>query len=164
MGRKVVRDAREERLGVTRAGAVRGAQPETPPRLAASLDERLAGVPVLRAQLNEGSDRLNDALREVQSLIGSIRIGVTAFVELPNGKTLAYGRLGREWCVHVEDDESDVRTPILKASREDRLAAADAMEALVEALSESAARTSAEVKALTASLGELREAIVEGSQ
>jgi hypothetical protein len=155
MGRKVVRDARAERLSVTRIGAVKGAQPEatSPP----SLKERLVEARALSAQLNEGMDRLNEGLREVQSLIGALRLGVSAAVELPNGKTLAYGRLGPEWCLHIKD----TKTPILKASREDHLAATGAIGALVDALSENAARMTADVKAVTADLEGLCKDIVD---
>jgi hypothetical protein len=84
-------------------------------------------------------------------------MGVTASVELPNGKTLAYGRVGHEWCIHIED----TKTPILKASREDRLAAAGAITALVDALSEAAVRKAADIKAVTAALDGLLKDITD---
>jgi hypothetical protein len=155
MGRKIVRDARAERLCVTRIGAVRDSQPET--ASPASRKDRLVEARALSAQLNEGTDRLNEAFKDVQSLLGAYRMGVTASVELPNGKTLAYGRVGHEWCIHIEG----TKTPILKASREDRLAAAGVITALVDALSEAAVRKAADVKAVTAALDGLLKDITD---
>lgn len=158
MGRKIVRDARAERLCVTRIGAVKGEQPEVASPSPVSLK-------ALSAQLNEGVDRLNEGLREVQSLIIALRLGVSAAVGLPNGKTLTYGRLDHDWCLYIADARApDTRTPLLKASREDRLAAAGALVALVDALSETAARTTEDVKAVTATLGELHKDIVDATR
>ena len=155
MGRKVVRDARPERLCVTRIGAVRPT----------SLKERLVEARAQSAQLNEGMDRLNEGLREVQSLIIALRLGVSAAVGLPNGKTLTYGRLDHDLCLYIADARTpDARTPLLKASREDRLAAAGALVALVDALSETAARTTEDVKAVTATLEELHKDIVDATR
>jgi hypothetical protein len=110
-------------------------------------------------------DRLNEGLREVQSLIGALRLGVSAAVELPNGKTLAYGRLDHDWCLTIADARTpDTRTPLLKASREDRLAAAGALVALVDALSETAARTTADVKGVTSGLEWLLKDIVDSGR
>lgn len=146
-----MRDARAERLCVTRIGAVKGQQPD--PGLPSP-----ASLKALSARVNAETNRLNESLKEAQSLIGACRMGVTASVGLPNGKTLAYGRVGREWCLHIEDTQ----TPILRASREDRIAAAGALGALVDALSEAAARATSDTKAVSAILDELAEDLSAG--
>lgn len=171
MGRKVVRDARAEQLGVTRIGAVGAAPPAdsttpasppppTTPTEKLPLRERLRGARSLSETLNRETDRLNEAFLKVQTLIGECQLGVRATVEMPNGKTLVYGRLGKEWCIHIEDSA----TSILKASREDRLDAARVVGTLLDALATEASRMKEKVETVTVSLGELCEAIVEATR
>jgi hypothetical protein len=158
MGRKIVRDAREESLDlVQQANDVQSADAQaaaSPVYQEGSLGAQLRAA---RDRLNEETDRLNGALAEVQGLLDEIRVGVRATVEMPNGKTLAYGPLGGHWCLHVED----TKTPILHSSREDRLLAAGALDALVDSLLEEAKRKVAAVEAAKATVDGVHQTIVE---
>jgi hypothetical protein len=110
------------------------------------------------AALNREADRMSALLKETQDFFNSLKFGVVARVELPNGKTLAYGRVEHHgWCLHIEDSQ----TPIMKASRVDRIVAAAHLEAMLYALISAADREIASIVQATQTLDTFVQAIAE---
>jgi hypothetical protein len=87
------------------------------------------GAPDLHAL----TDRLNFALAGAESRLADKAMGVSASVQLGDGKSLLFGKHDGVWGFYI-DDASGGMTPLLKASRELRVCAAHALEPLYEAM------------------------------
>jgi hypothetical protein len=94
------------------------------------LRERLRQAKAGARALSAMTDELNATIAEVQAMLNDLRLGVPARVEMKNGRTLAFGRCGSEWGFFIEDTD----VVLLKAGRADRVAAAESLPAIVDAL------------------------------
>lgn len=87
------------------------------------------------SDLNNETERLNDALDDAEAALIAARPGVTADVPLANGMRLFFGKEGNGWGLYVIDVGGGV-CPLLKAGRRSRIAAAEALNPLLVALGE----------------------------
>jgi len=94
--------------------------------------------------LQEETDALNMALRQAEQVIEEMRYGVWAEVDLRPGAILTFKKKGREWGLYVAQQNDEV--PVTSASRADRIAAAQQIPALIEAIRKAALRELESVK------------------
>jgi hypothetical protein len=121
-------------------------------RLAASppsFADLLARARGIAPQLGSATDELNAALTRAEKAIASLRLGVTASVTLSEQREedapytrlecLTFGKDGAHWRLLIErgiEDEPETwtSTPLVNASREVRVLAADRLPELLEKL------------------------------
>jgi hypothetical protein len=127
-----------------------------------SASAQIDSLTSIARQLNSGSDALSDALTKIQQRLNASGIGMEAWVTIPGTRVqddqaplgverwfddeLGYGRNGEAWalltrrtsCVYMAGDASAVsygdQKPLLRASRELRLAAVGAIPELIDTL------------------------------
>lgn len=83
---------------------------------------------------DETMDQLNEALHDVEDALVARGFNVTADVALSiEGHTLKWSKIGAEWLLSV-DTSHNGNVPLLKASRIVRIASAEALPKLFDAL------------------------------
>jgi hypothetical protein len=82
--------------------------------------------------VGEKADRLNEALRDAEDALDSMQLGVSASVPL-GASFLRFAKSGAVWQLLVVD-ESNGLTPLLKTSLATRVAAAERLGDLMNAL------------------------------
>jgi hypothetical protein len=87
----------------------------------------------------EDIDELNEALARAERAIEDLGLGVTAHVTLNRGLELHFKKRDGRWGLFVHPTaRGDEWTPLLKSSKEDRIAAASVLESLVGAMTKEA--------------------------
>jgi hypothetical protein len=126
-----------------------------------SASTQIDSLTSIARQLNNGSDALSDALTKIQQRLNASGIGMEAWVTIPGTRVedddvpmgversandeLGYGRNGDGWALltrrtfyaHIAGDTTvnyGEQKPLLRASRELRLAAVSAIPALIDTL------------------------------
>ena len=84
--------------------------------------------------LNEETDRLNDALDEVEYAIFNLRIGVMASIELDAEHQLVWQKEGGNWHLFIRHVESDSFNRLRSAGRRHRVLAAGKLDELLLAI------------------------------
>lgn len=112
--------------------------------------------------LDANTDRLNEALRDVEDAIASLKLGVSAEVAMKGGH-LKFSKVEAEWVLSVVLNNGEHTTPLLKASRALRLASVEAFPALLVALRQAHDSESAVVLQATNTLIGLANAIRNGT-
>lgn len=87
-------------------------------------------------ELANNTDRLNDALRDVEDALDSLRLGVLAEVTVTTQPVvmLRFSKVGADWVLSIVQDGGMNMGPLLKASRSHRIAAVDVLPRLLIAL------------------------------
>lgn len=149
------------------------------PKKAPDLLAALARGVDAAASLNTATDSLTETLGQVERALVELHLGVEASVELrretievEDGKLpdlheethLRFGKSGKRWSLSLmsSDDVTDHwhETPLVNASREDRLLAVTKLPELVEALVLRAEERLAEVTAQREKAREVLDALV----
>ncbi len=143
---------------------------------AASLVARIHVARTKAKELDAATDDMNAALGQAERAMIDLRLGVSVSVRLEHDGDwdvdLAFRKHDGKWSLLVEigpDDQAEWNvTPLLKASRQHRVMAAESLPALVDALIERTVtqaadirKTTSEVRALVA---ELKNAAPRGAQ
>lgn len=129
----------------------------------------LAGVPARAAELQprlaQAADRLNDKIAAFEAALVSLNLGVAASVILydedsfPSGTNLEFRKHVGKWrlLVFKWDDAHDVseRSPLVGASREVRLDAAELFPKLLDALIEASEQELSRLDASAAAVDSL---------
>jgi hypothetical protein len=133
-----------------------------PNGLAAALER----AQTISERFSKVTQAVNDRLREVQTALVGLRLGVRGVVELPLPgdepewrRYLVFAKINGEWILFIESGADDSRadwtiTPLLNASREVRLAAVDVLPFLVEDMVDSAESALAESEGKAKALDE----------
>jgi hypothetical protein len=106
--------------------------------------------------LNKETTRLNDRLREVEEFLVGAKLGVYAEVSLMDPSSafqecpgeLVFAKWNDRWGLHVRGANLEKRypgTPVLSASRKERIASAYVLELLVDELIETVEEETARV-------------------
>jgi hypothetical protein len=123
------------------------------------LAEALERAKEIADRFTKATEAVNERLREVQSALVGLRLGVRGIVELPLPgdepdwrRYLVFGKVNGDWMLFAESGPEDGRddwtiTSLLNASRELRLAAVDVLPVLVYDMVDSAESAVAESEA-----------------
>lgn len=142
---------------------------DLPTIVRSSLDRATAAS----TRLHRATDALNKKIAEVEAALVAQNIGVEARVmletseELPSTVVLAFAkRSNKQWGLLIEittelDGFETTQAPIANASRDHRLAAVDALPALVEQLAERAESQLAAVQSATATATTILDALTQ---
>lgn len=137
-----------------------------PNGLAAALER----AQTISERFSKATQAVNDRLREVQTALVGLRLGVRGVVELPLPgdepewrRYLVFAKINGEWMLFIESGADDsgpdwTITPLLNASREVRLAAVDLLPFLVEDMVNSAESGLAESEGKAKALDEFLSA------
>lgn len=125
-----------------------------------TLSDRLDEMRKAGGTLGAMTDELNAKLGKIEKAIARLRLGVSASIDIPavssSGEVpcLAFSKYGNAWQLVVEFPDGQV-VPLLNASRELRLLAADHVAALVQELVKRTGEESLAVKLRLRKLDEL---------
>jgi len=132
--------------------------------MADTLDDALKQLSAVSSSLNQASDKLSQHLAEVETSIGTYKLGVSVWIDLRKEKQwsdpgtdgrcyewtavdlLGYGKLKGKWGLLVasyceETFEGDAKECFLRdAPRDTRLAAVEKLPDLIKALTKEAAK------------------------
>jgi hypothetical protein len=130
------------------------------PTKSPDLTPLLARAREVAPKLGSAADELNAALARAEEALASLRLGVTASVDLEEDggsgsdwfELLTFGKQGAAWKLLIETGEGGFpetfsTSPLLNASREKRLLAAERLPRLVEELVKEAEEQIAHVRA-----------------
>ena len=117
----------------------------------------------MASPLDQSTDLLNEALRDVEDALDALHLGVSAQVTMAGGNNLCFSRVGAEWVLSVVLDSGSHVTPLLKASRALRLASVEALPSLLVALRQAHDAENLEVSRATRTLKVLAAAIRNGT-
>lgn len=115
-----------------------------------------------KSSLDENTDRLNEALRDVEDALHTLHLGVSAEVVMVGGK-LRFGKEGAEWVLSAVIQNGEHVTPLLKASRALRLASVEALPSLLVALRQAYAAQNDVVVKATQALKSFADSIRHGT-
>jgi hypothetical protein len=101
--------------------------------------------------LTETTEQMNETLRRAESVLESLKLGVSASVPLcrQSGQVLRFCKDGNEWRLMVSAGSGQERSdcPVLSASRAIRLAALESLQLLHRALLDQHASQDAAISA-----------------
>jgi hypothetical protein len=119
--------------------------------------ERLEQALALRMRLDSATNMLNASLLKVEENLRGLALGATARVPLPLCASLVWKKKGKDWGLFIERGRSTTRgptmVPLLQSSRAERIAAANALPHLLEAL---IAQVNEESASVDHALGEIQ--------
>lgn len=117
-------------------------------------DDRLGQLEALGQRMSEATDGINEVLGQIEDRIVASHVGVAAWIKMPSGNALGFGRAGNHWKLlyRCSADEADAEhavdsTPLLHASRAARIEAIVCMPVLLDALIENAQHILASIEA-----------------
>ena len=85
-------------------------------------------------QLNKLTDELNEELKKFENWLRSMNMGVAAYVQTNNGFKLGFAKFNGVFCLVITDDDNNDETPLLNASRYNRLHSVNYLEDVYIAL------------------------------
>jgi hypothetical protein len=135
------------------------------------MDDIFSRLTKLSAQLNADSDSISEALKQIETKLGKLRLGIEEWIVLSKDKfegdtittDLGYAKINGTWHLAIRDDinyvntgssEGDEPMALQQASRELRYEALKRMPVLIKALEDKAEQ---EVRKLQSALALAKE-------
>jgi len=105
-------------------------------------------------RLAKATDELNHTIVDAEAALMALGLGVRAEIHIPNypGRLLLFGKDGRAWRLFWGDEKGGTDTPLINASREQRLVAVALLPMLVDAMHAAAEAETKRVEDATAKI------------
>lgn len=90
---------------------------------------------MIKVELDAATDRMNDALREVEAVLREKFTGRAAAIEIDDGTALMFWKVAGKWGLYVTGDDGHL-SPLLNASRHIRKEACSLLPEIIFGLDE----------------------------